>query len=54
MWGVLCALRISEPVSSLNMKQSSSLIVFSPMQTAFKNKLDVDLGSRPCILKIQN
>lgn len=48
MLAVLCALRTSLFVSSFKMKQSSLLVVFSPMHIALKNKLTVDLGSRPC------
>ena len=34
-------------VSSLRIKQSSLLIIFSPMHVASINKLAVDLGSNP-------
>lgn len=45
---LLLALSIEGSASSLSMKQSSSLIGFSPMQTELLNKFAVDLGSRPC------
>ena len=47
MLGVLCALSVSELDSSLSMKQSSLLTTFSPMHSAFENRLAVDLGSKP-------
>lgn len=49
---LLRALKVDDSASSLRMKQSSLLTVFSPMQTELVKRLAVVFGSSPCRSKM--